>query len=372
MAQKNKGYEIKNIAGVAEIKLIKGFDWWADNSIDFTREVDNFINQGIKNAKVYMNTPGGSMLHANEIANQLKRFENVSVKLGAICASAGTTVSSDFSDVEGSPNTMFMIHDPIYSPTIEHEEDFESQKALYSSLRNNAIEVYHKKTGKNKKDISAKMKATTWMDAKTAMAYGFIDRISEDPAQDSMPEDTMKVLNSLRVSVPEVLNTAIQNQISNTKEENNMKELALKLGLPENASTEEIMAAHNAAVEKAKQEGAKEKTEGAQNSASITLLMNEAKRKGFDPEKIKAKAEKNFELTAEMVGDAPEPKNESGDGGAAGDSGARLSQFLEGLKNNGETPKDKTFDEMSMAEKEAMAEKDPAKLEALAKESVKK
>jgi ATP-dependent Clp protease protease subunit len=363
-----KHYSILAMANKAVIKLIKGFSWWEENSKDFTDKIDSLLDEGITEAEVYLNTPGGDMLIAGEIVNQLKRFNKVAVKLGALCASSGTVVSSSFDDVEAAPNLQFMIHDPSWAPKIEHVKDWDSQKKLYINLRNDFIRVYKSKTGLSHKKLDQAMEATTWLNAKEAKEWGFIDRISDDPDNDALPEDTLEVLNKMGAKVPQVLNEAIKS--TQNKETIKMKELAKQLGQPEDATEEQLIAAHNKAVK-----DAQEAALTAQSSEQkMALLMVVAERKGFDKEKIKAKAEKNFEVVAEMIMDAPEktnaPANDGGEGGnnSPADNGERLSNALEEWKKNSgqsQAPANKKFSELTMAEKDALEAKDPKAFEAL-------
>lgn len=324
MSKSIKGYEISNTGKSAEIKLIRGFDWWADNFIEFTRQIDNLIEQGVDIADVYINSPGGDMFHANEIINQLNRFKQVRVKLGALVASAATIVSSSFSDVEASANTMFMIHDPIWQPFIQHEEDFDNSKKLYTNLLNDAVRVYKSKTNKPEDDIKSKMKATTWMNVQEAMAYGFIDRVGSK--EDTMlPEDSAGLLNKMGVKVPQILN---QLQSINS-DYIQMKEIAKKLGLPENATLEQITNAIEV-LDKQRSEGIK----------ALGVL---ATQKGFNAEKIMNLAKADFETTLSMVieQEAPaKPGNQPAGNSSTntpeapentGDDGKRFTSLFAGL-----------------------------------------
>lgn len=359
MSKKLKGYEISNSGKAAEIKLIRGFEWWGDNSIVFTEEIDNLLEQGITDAELYINSPGGDMFHANEIVNQLKRFTRVKVKLGALVASAATIVSSSFPEVEASPNTMFMIHDPMWSPFIQHEEDFDNNKKLYSNLLNDAVRVYKEKTKQPEDDIKTKMKATTWMNANEALQYGFVDRVGGK--DDSLlPEDSAKILNKMGARLPEVLNNL---QLINS-DYIQMKEIAKKLGLPENATLEQITNAIEV-LDKQRSEGIK----------ALGVL---ATQKGFNAEKIMNLAKADFDTTLSMVlekEDAPatpviegnsstEVKptaNPQDDGKRFSDVFASLEKAIKGANNSAP----KAWEDYTPEELEAFEKEKPKEFEAL-------
>ena len=144
----HKHFNISNKAGVGQIRIVGEISWWKNGGKDFMRQIDALISGGVTQIEGYINTPGGDMFEANEIGNQIARFSGVkNCTLGALCASAGTTVSTYFDKVTASSNTQYMIHDPLQGVFIQHEDDFESNKKLYLNLRNEAIERYADKTG---------------------------------------------------------------------------------------------------------------------------------------------------------------------------------------------------------------------------------
>src|SRR5690606_26988885 len=61
--------------------------------------VSETINQKIKegsiNCSVYLNTIGGDVFAANEIANSISKFKGeIECEIGSICASAGTRIAA--------------------------------------------------------------------------------------------------------------------------------------------------------------------------------------------------------------------------------------------------------------------------------------
>lgn len=334
-----KGFEIKNQAGKASIKLIGSISWWRNNSDDFIRQVDDLLSRGFVDLDGYLNTPGGDMIIANEIGNQIARFTGKKTcKLGALCASAGTIVSTYFDTVEASANTQYMIHDPSVQPIIEHLSDFDSNRALYENLLNDALERYHAKTGIAIPELTTMLKNTTWMNAKVAKEKGFVDSISTDKAE--MPTDAATLLDKYKV--PDNIKYIITNSITQNVD---MKQIALKLGLPENATEAEILAAIDR--QKVASEGATEN--------GIKLLVAMAEKKGFTKERITALAKADFENTLALVSDAPEKtavvttiENTQAEG--LKPEATRLTDFLDAFKdmvgNGGSKPEAMSFTQM--------------------------
>lgn len=279
MAKTNKLFEITNRSNTAYIKIVGEINWWNNSSADFTRQVDALIEGGVTDVDCYINSGGGSMFDANEIGNQVLRFSgSKSCTLGALCASAATTISTYFDKVEGAKNLQYMIHDPSYPVVIEKLDDFETAKQLYENLRNNAIERYVAKTGMTEKQISEMMRKTTWMNAKKAKELKFIDSISGE--EDILPEDTADVINKYQYSnVPTLLNKAIAIPPAPISNPNNttMKGLTSRLimalsiqNITSESSEDELFAAITNAV-KAKD------TQLTNLSTEVTTLKGEKK-----------------------------------------------------------------------------------------------
>src|SRR5690606_20888997 len=103
---------------------------YTETSATRVREiVDDFLAKGISETEVYVNSRGGSTIEAVEIANELKRLPNVTIKVGAIAASAATYLMAKFRN-SGYSNSQFMIH----RPQIGTQGDIEKVKSDLKSL----------------------------------------------------------------------------------------------------------------------------------------------------------------------------------------------------------------------------------------------
>lgn len=210
MAKLKKHFEIKNQGGIAKINILGAISWWRNNSDEFTQLVDGLLEDGVQDVDAYINSVGGVMVIGGELRNQFARFPGrKKVKLGAICASAATSLTTVFDEIEVSPNISYMIHDPIHEGRMEHEEDFDSAKKLYVNLRNQAIKDYVSLTqrikgddgGLSESEISDMMRKTTWMSAAELIEKGFAHKISGE--EDSyLPEDSLDIANSMRFQLP--------------------------------------------------------------------------------------------------------------------------------------------------------------------------
>ncbi len=360
-------YSIENKSGVAVIQIIGDIDWWDNDSKSFTARIDEFIKAGITDVEGYINSPGGDMFEGNEIGNQIRRFTgNRTAKLGALVASSATTVSMAFKKVVAAKNTQFMIHDPSWRPVIQHTEDFESSKQLYENLRNQAIEEYVEKTGISKEEVSEMMRKTTWMNASTALEKGFVDEVSDENSP--MPDNAFEALNKMKFNVPKEVLLQMK---AETNLERNMNKVLKHLGLPENATEEQVIEAIK-----------------AKDNAAVNALVAFGKTKGFKEDTLKNLAANDATTTLKMIEEqnvVTPPANGAGDnGGEGGDGtpanpkngGEPINQLLnalqESLKGGNPVENKKKWDDYSEAELEAIQDKTPDVFDQLYNEKFKK
>ncbi len=205
---KKHGYEVTNQGVVATIRIIGDINWYSNGADDFTRMLAELRAAGVTELVGYINTAGGSMWEANEIYNQLVAFPGrKTAVLGALVASAGTTIACAFKDgIEMAANGQYMIHNPQISACGDDRE-LRSALQLYENVRQAAIEIYVQRTGLTADELGKMMDATTWMRADVAKAKGFITGITGEAAE--LPEGTSEVLNKYRyANVPAAVNQA--------------------------------------------------------------------------------------------------------------------------------------------------------------------
>jgi ATP-dependent protease ClpP protease subunit len=241
---KKHGYEVTNEGGVADIRIVGDINWWNNGSDDFTRMLAELRAAGVTELRGYINTGGGSMWEANEIYNQLVAFPGrKTAVLGALVASAGTTIACAFKDgIEMAANGQYMIHNPCIDVN-GGEAELRSALQLYANIRQAAIDIYVKLTGLTPEIIGAMMDATTWMTAAQAKEKGFITGILGEAAE--LPTDAAEVINKYRyANVPAAVNQAALafSVTPNFSAPSTMNKVALinSLGLSANATDTEV------------------------------------------------------------------------------------------------------------------------------------
>lgn len=203
----DSGTDGETTARVLELNGTIAEESWFDDDVTpqlFKEE----LNAGNGDITVWINSPGGDCVAAAQIYNMLSNYAGkVTVKIDGIAASAASVVAMAGDKVLVSPVSMMMIHNPA---TIAWGDSAEMQKAvaMLDEVKESIINAYEIKTGLDRRKLSKLMDAETWMDANSAVEYGFADEImrrntAEDMAVPavSMMYSPAQVTNSLKEKI---------------------------------------------------------------------------------------------------------------------------------------------------------------------------
>lgn len=149
---------------------------WFDDDVTPALFKDE-LNAGTGDITLWINSPGGDCIAAAQIYNMLSEYPGkVTVKIDGIAASAASVIAMAGNDVQMSPVSMMMIHNPA---TIAWGDHTEMKKAmeLLDAVKESIINAYVLKTGQSRAKLSHLMDAETWMDANKAVELGFADGI---------------------------------------------------------------------------------------------------------------------------------------------------------------------------------------------------
>ena len=150
-----------------------------------------------------LNSPGGSVFDAVAIYNALKRHAgDITVWIDGIAASAASYIAMAGDTVVMPENAFLMIHDPS-GLVMGTAEDMRSTAEALDKVKGSLIQGYAAKSGKSDDEIAALTAAETWLDAKDALDFGFIDRIAE-PVKFAASFDVARFRNA----PPEVVDAA--------------------------------------------------------------------------------------------------------------------------------------------------------------------
>lgn len=170
--------------------------WFDDEVTPALFRDELFAGEG--DVTVWINSPGGDCVAAAQIYNMLMDYPGtVTVKVDGLAASAASVVAMAGERVLMSPVSMLMVHNPATIAAGDSEEMRRCIQML-DEVKESIVNAYEIKTGMPRDDLSRLMDAETWMDAKSAVEYGFADAVmGRDP---EAPASSAPVLFS-RVSV---------------------------------------------------------------------------------------------------------------------------------------------------------------------------
>lgn len=211
-AKGNVRCEVKQNADTGLLRIVGEIDWWKNSSDDFRVALDTMKQSGITKLKAYINSPGGSVWEANEIYNLIVAFcpeEHRSVDIGAMCASAATTIALAFpqKNTRVFQNVTWMMHNcqiGVYG----EKKDLISFAKLLENLENTYRKNWAKRMSVSETFLKNKMDETWWLTAEELIKYNIASSVINE--NDQVPTDARQVFNKLEIKdLPAVLNKAL-------------------------------------------------------------------------------------------------------------------------------------------------------------------
>ena len=137
-------------------------------------------NQSTDDVHIRLNSYGGSCNAATRMFDDVRAYPgNVHITISGTAASAATVLAMAASQLEMTPGSLFMVHDPSVIAW-GNERDLSEAIGLLRACKESILNSYATRCKKPRGELAAMMTATTWMDAKAALANGFIDGITDE------------------------------------------------------------------------------------------------------------------------------------------------------------------------------------------------
>lgn len=223
----------------ALIRITGTIGWDTDSEL-FRDRIDAIAQQGIADAHLYLNGPGGSVFDAEEIVNIIQSVfkGKITGEGGALVASAYTRIAMICETFTMPENGMFMVHKPS-GGTWGTANDIRSYLKLIEDKEKQYLDIYKAKVTDSAKLETQWNAGDWWLTAKEAKENGFISDVKGKAKISTTTSAMIAACGCPQNRIP---------QIDNSKNEENMdlKAMAKALGLPESATEAEI----NAAIEK--------------------------------------------------------------------------------------------------------------------------
>ena len=137
-------------------------------------------NQLADDVHIRLNSYGGSCNAAVRMYDDVRAYPgSVHITVSGTAASAATMLAMAADRLEMTPGSLWMIHDPSVVAWGNERELMDSIRLL-QACKESILNVYQRRCRQSRQEVAAMMSATAWMDAQSALQYGFIDAISED------------------------------------------------------------------------------------------------------------------------------------------------------------------------------------------------
>ncbi len=212
---------IENNADTAKI-LISGEigEGWFTEGFTLEKLKNGIGSDEVTNIELEINSLGGDLIEALAIYDSLKTSNaRVKAKIIGSTASAGTVIAMGADEIEISENSNFLIHraSTFAGGNVDDMERAADELAMWDEK---LLNIYQKRTGKRKSQISDLMKQDKWLTATEAINWGFADRkIKEQkPILNKTEMDTTKIKELLNVDSDEAIEQAITNLIDSRTE----------------------------------------------------------------------------------------------------------------------------------------------------------
>ncbi len=217
MAKKNYHLHLKGTVG-----------YW-----DFSADYVDYVLDKHKDERVnvLIDSLGGSVATALSISSAFKRHGNVHVHYVGMNASAATIASLGAARVTIDTNAMYLVHkcsqmvfkwDLLNADQLQQLiEECEQAKKDLDKIDLNIAEGYAARCKKEKEDLLELMRVGGWLNAEEALAWGFVDEIT-DFDEDEEPKVTEEVVDFMAahgIPVPDLpLNEEKQSLLHQIKE----------------------------------------------------------------------------------------------------------------------------------------------------------
>lgn len=185
---------------------------WSGN---FTSDMVNWILDKYKDSEVHVliNSLGGYTHEGLTISSLFKIHGNVHVHFIGQSASAATIAAMGAKKITIDADAMFLVHrcsgvvlEWAYMNTAQIDEfikKLEKQKEEQSTIDTVVANLYAKRCKKSKEELLQLMSKDTWLTAREALEWGFVDEITDD-AEDKEPlsESTVAAMSSAGMPLP--------------------------------------------------------------------------------------------------------------------------------------------------------------------------
>ena len=182
---------------------------------NFTSDMVNFILDKYKDTEVHVliNSLGGYTHEGLAISSLFKIHGNVHVHFIGESASAATIAAMGAKKITIDADAAFLVHrcssivfawDYMNADQLdEHIKQLEKQKEDQQTLDTIVAGLYARRCKKSKEELLQLMSKDTWLTAREALKWGFVDEITDDDEdKEPLTESTVAAMSSAGMPLP--------------------------------------------------------------------------------------------------------------------------------------------------------------------------
>lgn len=187
---------------------ISEFSWFGDEITPALFKADLYRAGDGGPVTIRINSAGGDVIAASVIRSTIVDYPGrVTVRIDGLCASAATFVAIAGDVVKMQDTGYFMIHDP-WTFAWGTVDELRATIDLLKTVKEAIIEAYLTKSSLPADKLSKMMNDETWMSAKVAQEYGFVDEVIGGKRPPLQGAANAALLNY--VNLPEALQVYLQ------------------------------------------------------------------------------------------------------------------------------------------------------------------
>ncbi len=204
---------VTNSEDTAKISVIGQIgESWFDDGFTLQSLKDSLGGGDYSNIELEIMSMGGDLIQALAIYDALRSSPaKVRAKIVGSTASAGTVIAMAADEVEITENSNFLIHRAA-TVAMGNIDDMDAAAAALAGFDEQLLNIYQKKTGKRKSQISNLMKEDKWIKPTEAIEWGFVDKIvkTKKPILNNADMDTTNIRTILNVADDTGIEAAVE------------------------------------------------------------------------------------------------------------------------------------------------------------------
>lgn len=176
--------------------------WYTDDYVAYRQFIQELKSVEESTIHLRINSPGGEVMAANAIFNQLKECgKTIIAHIDGMCASAATIPLMAADKIIASCNAMILIHDPLVCLMgYYNHQELDEIMEFCDKIKASIIATYRSRM----KDVTEEefdklMTEERWLDAHEAQDIGLVDEVAYSDITDVQDKGKYLVVNSVRV-----------------------------------------------------------------------------------------------------------------------------------------------------------------------------